>query len=309
MWETFIVQPIFNLLVFVYAVIPGHDFGLAIIIFTILIRVLMWPLVKKQLHHSRAMRELQPEIQKIKQKSKGDKQKESQLLMELYKEREINPFSSIGILFVQIPILIGLFQGMRKITNDPSHFTDFTYGFIKKLGILPDIINGNVEFQQTLFGFIDLSKTAISNGSVYIPLLVLAIGAVILQFYQSKQLMPEQKDSKTLRQILKEESQGKKNSQSEINAAMGRNMRFFFPLLSGFFAATFPGSLALYWTASSAVAVWQQKVILNKDVEDMEKLKANGDNNKANQRSDDTSKPKNQKTKKKKRSSSKKKKG
>lgn len=306
MWETFIVQPIFNLLVFVYAIIPGHDFGLAIIVFTILIRLLMWPLVRKQLHHSRAMQRLQPEIKKIKEKSKGDKQKESQLLMELYKEREINPFSSVGILIVQIPVLIGLFQGLRKITNDPSHFTDFTYGFIKKIGVIPDIISGKVEFEQTLFGFIDLSKTAVSNGSVYIPLLLLAIGAAVLQFYQSKQLMPEQKDSKTLRQILKEESQGKKNSQSDINAAMGKNMRFFFPLMSGFFAATFPGALALYWTTSSAVAVWQQKTILGQDVQDMEKVKTNGKNNKSD---NSTPKPNNQKPKKKKRSTSKKKKG
>ena len=66
MFQTIIVQPIFNLLVLIYALIPGHNFGLAIIIFTILMRLLMWPLVKKQLHHANAMRRLQPELKKIK---------------------------------------------------------------------------------------------------------------------------------------------------------------------------------------------------------------------------------------------------
>ena len=75
MFTTFIVQPIFNLLVLVYALLPGHNFGLSLIIFTILIRLLLWPLVRKQLHQAKAMRELQPEIKKIKAASKGNRQK------------------------------------------------------------------------------------------------------------------------------------------------------------------------------------------------------------------------------------------
>src|SRR3982751_1040584 len=99
-FTTLIVQPIFNLLVLIYAILPGHNFGLAIIIFTVIVRLALWPLVKKQLNHAKAMRELTPEIKKIKQAAKGDKQKESAMTMELYKEREINPFASIGILIV-----------------------------------------------------------------------------------------------------------------------------------------------------------------------------------------------------------------
>src|SRR3989344_6707778 len=97
MFTTIIVQPIFNLLVLIYALIPGHNFGLAVIIFTVLIRLAMWPLVKKQLHHARAMRELAPELKKIKAAAGGDRQKASKMTMELYKEREINPFASLGI--------------------------------------------------------------------------------------------------------------------------------------------------------------------------------------------------------------------
>ena len=101
MFTALIVKPIFNLLVLIYALIPGHNFGLAIILFTILVRILMWPLIKKQLHQAKAMRELQPELKRIKLAAKGDRQKESMMMMELYKEREINPFSSIGLLIVQ----------------------------------------------------------------------------------------------------------------------------------------------------------------------------------------------------------------
>src|SRR5271156_2669303 len=102
MFTTIIVRPIFNLLVLIYALLPGHNFGLSLIIFTIIVRLLLWPLVKKQLHQARAMRKLQPEIKRVKAAAKGNRQKESQLLMELYKERDINPFSTFPILIVQL---------------------------------------------------------------------------------------------------------------------------------------------------------------------------------------------------------------
>src|SRR3954468_2193892 len=101
MFTALIVKPLFNLLVFIYAILPGHNFGLALIIFTIIIRLLLWPLVKKQLHQAKAMRKLQPDIKRIKQATKGNRQKESQMLMELYKEKGIIPFATFPILIVQ----------------------------------------------------------------------------------------------------------------------------------------------------------------------------------------------------------------
>src|SRR5471032_2049085 len=98
MFTALIVKPIFNLLVLVYALLPGHNFGLALIIFTIVIRLLLWPMLKKQLHQAKAMRGLQPEIKKVKAAAKGDRAKESKLLMELYKERGINPFATFPTL-------------------------------------------------------------------------------------------------------------------------------------------------------------------------------------------------------------------
>src|SRR5882757_2048158 len=127
MFTTLIVQPIFNLLVLVYALLPGHNFGLALIIFTIIIRLLLWPLVRKQLHQARAMRKLQPEIKRIKKATKGNRQKESQMLMELYKERGINPIGTFPILIIQFIILIGLYSGLRKVIDDPHQLVSFAY--------------------------------------------------------------------------------------------------------------------------------------------------------------------------------------
>src|SRR5437763_10926574 len=101
MYTTLIVQPLFNLLVIIYALLPGHNFGLALIIFTIIIRLLLWPLVKRQLHHATSMRKLQPELKRIKKETKGDRQLESQRMMELYKEKGINPFGTFPILIIQ----------------------------------------------------------------------------------------------------------------------------------------------------------------------------------------------------------------
>ncbi len=127
MFKTLITQPLFNLLLVIFAFVPGNDFGVALIIFTILIRVLLWPLLKKQHHQQRAMRELQPEIAKIKKSVKGDKQKEAELMMELYKEKEINPLSSIGVAFLQLPILLALFYVIRDVVAKKG-FASLTYG-------------------------------------------------------------------------------------------------------------------------------------------------------------------------------------
>src|SRR5438067_12708716 len=107
MFTTILVQPIFNLLAVIYALV--HDFGLAIIILTIIIRGLLWPLVSRQLHSQRALQELQPELKRIKAEAKGDRQLEGKLTMELYKEREINPFASFLPLLIQLPIFFALF--------------------------------------------------------------------------------------------------------------------------------------------------------------------------------------------------------
>ncbi len=272
MFETVVVQPIFNLLVLIYAIVPGHDFGVAVILFTIIVRVLLWPLLKKQLHQTRLMHELQPQIKKIKQTTKGDKQKEAQLLMELYKEKGVSPFGSIGLLIVQLPILIGLFQGLRRLAENKQTIIDLSYSWVHGVGWMRQVTEGLNNFNETLFNTVDLTRSAFGEMGTYWPVLVIAALAAVMQFVQSKQLMPKAKDSRGLRQILRDETKGKQVSQTEINAAVSKNMRYFFPMLTFIFASSVPGALGLYWATGSLVGYLQQRSVLRHDVEEMEDL-------------------------------------
>src|SRR5664279_555156 len=140
MFNTLLVNPIFNLLVSIYAF--AHDFGLAIVVLTILIRGLLWPLVTKQLHSQRALQELQPELKRIKAQAKGDKQLEGKLTMELYKEREINPFASFLPLLIQLPIFFALFVVLRDIVK-PGEIAKLTYEPVKHLPAIAEIIRNH----------------------------------------------------------------------------------------------------------------------------------------------------------------------
>lgn len=266
MFNTLVVQPVINLLVLIYALLPGHNFGLAIILFTITVRLLMWPLVKKQLHHAKAMRELQPELKKIKKQAKGDRAKESAMTMALYKEKEINPFSSIGLLIVQIPILIALYSGISKIIKDPQALLDIAYPFVQKIGSLPELAANIDSFDATLFGFIDLTKAAlVPGGGVYWPAMVLVIGSAVAQYFQSKQLMPSDKDARGLKAILKDAGSGKQADQSEVNSAVSRSTRFFIPAMIFIFTVNLPSALSLYWLTSGIVAIIQQNRVLGRE--------------------------------------------
>ncbi len=269
MFTTIIIQPIFNLLVLIYNLIPGHNFGLAIIVFTVVVRLLMWPLVKKQLHHAKAMRELAPELKRIKAAAGGDRQKESKMTMELYKEREINPFASLGIVLVQAPILIGLYIGLQKIIKDPHAIISFSYSFLH-FGWL-DQLAGNIhQFDNSLFGLIDLSRSAMGSKGIYWPALILVILSAVVQFLQSKQLMPASKDSRSLKKILSEAGKGKQADQSEVNAAVGRGTLFLVPFFVLLVGLRFAAALPLYWLVSSAVALVQQSKVLKEDVVEAE---------------------------------------
>lgn len=271
MFTTIFVQPIFNLLVFIYAIIPGHNFGLAIILFTIVVRLLMWPLVKKQLHHAKAMRELQPELKRIKKEAKGDRQKESMMVMALYKEKEINPFASIGLLIVQIPILIALYSGLRQVVQDPNALVNFSYPFLHGLPWMKELI-GNIKlFDSSLLGVVDLTKAALpKGGGVYWPAMIIVIGSAISQYFQSKQLMPTTKDSKSIRSLLKEAGDGKQPDREDMNAAIGRNMQLFVPFMIFALTISLPSALSLYWLTSGLVAIWQQGKVLKQDEQELE---------------------------------------
>lgn len=265
-FTTVFVQPIFNVLTAIYAIIPGHNFGLAIILFTVVIRFLMYPLLKKQLFHSKAMRALAPEVKRIKKEAAGDRQKESMLTMALYKERQINPLSSLGLIVVQIPLFLALFSGLQRIVKDPNAITDFSYEFVRNLSFMKELAADISKFDNTLFGVVDLGRAAIgTGGAVYWPAMLLVLGSSVIQYLQIKQTMPSDKEARKLRQILKDAGQGKQADQSEVNAAMGRNMSYVFPVLIFFLTVSFAAALSLYWLVGGLVAYLQQSYLLKKD--------------------------------------------
>lgn len=275
MFTTLIVQPIFNLLVFIYAIIPGHNFGLAIILFTILVRLLMWPLVKKQLHQAKAMRELQPELKRIKKAAAGDKQKESMLMMELYKEKEINPFGSIGLLIVQIPIFIGLYSGLNRLVKDPNEIVNFTYPFISNLSWIQTLSKDMSQFDSTLFGIVDLTKAAIgSGGGIYWPAMIIVVASAVIQFFQARQLLPQSDKKRSLRQILGDANKGQQADSSEISAAVGSSTQYILPFFIFIVTVNIASALSLYWLTSGIVAYIQQAKILGQDSEEMSKTTA-----------------------------------
>ena len=270
MFTTLIVQPIFNLLAFIYSIIPGHNFGLAIILFTVIVRILMWPLVKKQLHQVKVMRKLQPELKRIKAEAKGNKRQESLLMMELYKERGVNPFASIGVLILQIPILIGLYIGLQKVTKDPSQIVHFAYPFIQDFSWMKHLAENVSVFDETLFGFVNLSRAALGPNGVYWPAMLIVIGSATAQYFQSKQLSPNTKDSRSLRSILKDAGSGRQADQSEVSAAVGRSTRFLLPVLVFMFTVNIASALSLYWLVSGLTALIQQSIILREDETELE---------------------------------------
>ena len=273
MFTTLIVQPIFNILVLIYAIIPVHNFGIIIILFTILIRLLLWPLVKKQLHQAKVMRKVQPEIKKIKAASKGDKQKESQMLMELYKEKGINPLGSIGILLIQLPIFLALYSGIKKIIDDPHQIITFAYPPLQHLPWMKELAANIHLFDATLFGIVDLTKSALGSGkAIYWPAMVIVLASAIVQFYQSKQLMPTDKNARKLRQILKDASSGNAADTSEVNAAVGKSTRYLLPVMIFLFTVSVASALSLYWLTSGIVAFIQQHIVLSRDEEEMEEI-------------------------------------
>jgi len=276
MFTHLIVQPIFNPLVLIYAIMPGHNFGLSLIVFTIVIRLLMWPLVKRQLRQTKLMRALQPELKRIKKEAAGNRQKESQMMMELYKERGVNPLGTIPILIVQLVILIGLYSGLRRVIDNPKNIVDFAYPALQHFGWIDHLAHHAKDFDNTFLGFIDLTRSAFGPAGVYIPALVLVLGSALVQFLTSRQLMPVDKDARKLRDILKAAGSGQQADQTEVNAAVSRSTQYIIPFMVFLFTVNLPAALSLYWLTGGVVAYIQQAIALREDEADMEKLAGNG---------------------------------
>lgn len=269
-FDEFIVRPIFNLLMAIYSLIP--DFGVSIIIFTILVRLLLWPLIKKQLHQAKAMRKMQPELAKIKKQYAKNPQMRNLAMMELYKKHNVSMFGSLGIMVIQLPILIAMYRVVQIFVSNRSDLGKYVYDFVKNLPVANNLVNNPDQFNQNFLGLIDLTQHAISKNGVIIGLLVLAGVAAYLQYLTSKQLSPQSDNTRKLRDVLAEAGDGKEADQSEVNAIMTRKMMKFMPVMMFFVIVYLPAALALYLATASAVGYLQNFIILRQDSLEMQAI-------------------------------------
>ncbi len=219
--KTLFFDPIFNALITFYNVLG--NMGLAIIALTILIRIILLPFANKALRSQRRLQALQPELKKLQEKHKDDREKLAQELMAFYKREGVNPASSCLPVLIQLPVLATLFFVFRDAIQG-THL-DSLYSFVAR----PESINPN-------FLGLNLSQTAAQDPGLY----ALALLAAVFQFIQSKMLLP--KDNST--------------------PAVNRQIVYIFPVLTFVFAITLPGALPLYWATQALFAIIQQRIII-----------------------------------------------
>ncbi len=234
MWETFLIQPMLNTLLWIYTIL-GHNFGLAIILFTILVRLILYPLTAQQQKSAKAMQDLNnsKEWKEIQRKYKNDKEKLAQAQMKLYQEMGVNPFSSCLPSLVQFPLFIGLYQAViRALADTPLPLLTLSkslYPFTNSASLIP--LNGH-------FLWMDLGQPERLN-ILGIGIPVLAILVVITTYLQTKLMaVPSTGD----------------NAQA---AQMTGMMNVYMPLMLGYFAYAYASGLALYFVASNIMTVLQ----------------------------------------------------
>ncbi len=230
-FTTIIYQPLLNALVWLYAVIPGNDTGVAIIVLTILIKLALYPLSASSIKAQRAMTRLQPKIEALKARYKDDKQALAQETMKLYKENKVSPFSSCLPMLIQLPVLLGLYWVfLAGLRGEDFHLL---YSFVSNPGVLNPIA----------FGFFDMIE----------PSVWLAVGAGIAQFFQARMLNRQ-------RPVVK--SDGAKDESMMAN--MNKQMMYFMPVLTVIIGMKLPGGLALYWLVTTLLTILQQHIVFRK---------------------------------------------
>ena len=224
-----------NALLFIYNLI-GQNFGIAIILFTILIRVVTWPLNAQQLKGAKAQQDLQndPEWQKIQKKYAKDREKLAQEQMRVYREKGINPFSSCLPTLIQFPIIIALYQSIiRALASTPLDLLKLSRSINPAFLDVGNLIPLNSKFLWMNLG----QPESIQVFGFALP--TLAIIVALTTYIQSKLTLPTSSNP---------------NDQS---AAMGQSMALTMPLMLGWFALTFPSGLAVYFVTSNVLGIVQ----------------------------------------------------
>jgi YidC/Oxa1 family membrane protein insertase len=224
LWQTIFYQPLLNLLVWIYNLVGG-DMGSAIIVLTVLIKLLLYPLSQQSLKSQRALQRLQPQVEELKKRWQGQKDKLAQELMQLYQRERVSPLSSCLPILIQLPFLIALFKVFRSGLNSGS--LDLLYSFVANPGHLND----------TLFGLWHLAERSIP----------LAVITGLAQYWQTKTL------------ITAKPPVAVPGSQDEnIAAIMNKQMKYMLPAMTVIFGFTLPGGLMLYWFVNTLLTIGQQ---------------------------------------------------
>ena len=223
-------KPLFNGLIFLYNTIPNHDMGVSIIVLTIIIRLILWPLTNKGIKSQKALAALQPKIEEIKKKFKDNKEAQAKALMAVYSENKINPLGGILPILIQIPIIFALWRVfLNSISSDFSSIYPF--------------IQAPAEIQTIFLGLFDLTKRS----------MLLAVIAGVLQYFQTKMIMPSY--TKT--------PEGRSSGNADFGRIMSKQMLYFGPVISMVIFWTLPAALPLYWIVVTLMTILQQ--YLNKN--------------------------------------------
>ncbi len=236
-WHTFFFDPIYNSLVFFIDVVRGGDVGIAIICTVILVKTIILPVSLKAIRTQLAMRDLEPKLAKIKEEYKDKREMQAIKTMELFKEAKVNPFSSILLLFIQIPVVIALYfsvytGGGVKL---PAINTALLYSFIPT----PETVN------MIFLGFMDITLKS----------LPLAITAGVTQFIHTSLSLPPQKPR---------DKNAEPNFKDDFARSMQLQMRYVMPVLITVVAYTLSAAIALYFTVSNLMAIAQEYVVRHK---------------------------------------------
>lgn len=233
LFHTFVYLPIYNLLVFLVDVVPGGDLGLAVILATIAVKLILLPLSLSAVRTQRAMKLLEPELKELREKYKDDKETQAKEMFALYKKYNVKPFASILMLFIQLPILFGLYyvsQHAATTAIDPT--------------LLYPFITAPTTLSPLFLGIFSLTGTGI-------VLALLAGGSQLLQAWYMIPIPP-----KTSAEMP--------TMQEEFGRAVSLQARFVFPLLIGFISFS-SGMLALYFITSNLFMVVQEFVVRKLD--------------------------------------------
>jgi len=219
MFIDYIYLPIYNLLAFFVDIIPGGDLGIAVIAVTLAVRIIFLPISLSAARTQEAMKEIQPQLKEIKEKYKKEPQEQAKAMMALYKENNVKPFSSMLLMFIQIPILFGLFF----VTKDAALYS-----------IDPALLFSFIPAPEVLSAFF-LGTFPVATSS-----LVLAIFAGITQYAYAHYAIP----------MPPKKPSSESSVQDEFGRAMALQMRYVFPFMMMFIGYA-SGAIALYLAAGN----------------------------------------------------------